>query len=89
MPSEAHHGQSGALRRSFAISLAQAGWTKCLFLFDGMDFRPNGNTPCKQSESNRYSNASEQKKADIPARPYQPGNRTSDSDGGILPVIPC
>ena len=27
------------------------------------------------------------KKADIPARPYQSGNHTSDSDGGILPVI--
>ncbi|HHK5589229.1 hypothetical protein [Neisseria lactamica] len=25
MPSEAHHGQSGALRRSFAIPQAQAG----------------------------------------------------------------
>jgi len=89
MPSEAHHGQSGALRRSFEIPQAQAGWTKCLFLFDGMDFRPNGNTPCKRSELNGYSNASEQKKADIPARPYQSGNRTSDSDGGILPVILC
>lgn len=52
-----------------------------------MDFRPNGNTPCKRTESNGYSNVSEQKKADIPARPYQSGNRTSDSDGGILPVI--
>lgn len=52
-----------------------------------MDFHPNKNTPCKRTESNGYSNASEQKKAGIPARPYRYGNRTSDSDGGILPVI--
>lgn len=59
------------------------------FLFGGMDFRPNGNIPCKRSELNGYSNASEQKKADIPARPYRYGNRTSDSDGGILLVVLC
>ncbi|KID53214.1 hypothetical protein N872_07435 [Neisseria meningitidis LNP27256] len=29
------------------------------------------------------------KKADIPARPYRYENRTSDSDGGILPVVLC
>ncbi|GFL30219.1 hypothetical protein M703_01650 [Neisseria gonorrhoeae SK29344] len=52
-----------------------------------MDFRPNGNPPCKRTESDGYSNASEQKKADIPARPYRYGNHASDSDGGILPVV--
>ncbi|HFC8729035.1 TPA: hypothetical protein ACFK3W_09195 [Neisseria gonorrhoeae] len=54
-----------------------------------MDFRPNENPPCKRTESDGYSNASEQKKADIPARPYRYGNHASDSDGGILPVVPC
>lgn len=54
-----------------------------------MDFRPNKNTLCKLTESDGYSNASEQKKADIPARPYRYGNHTSDSDGGILPVVLC
>nr|CCA43576.1 hypothetical protein NMALPHA522_0035 [Neisseria meningitidis alpha522] len=51
------------------------------------NFRPNKNTLCKRTESDGYSNASEQKKADIPVRLYRYGNRTSDSDGGILPVI--
>ncbi|EFH22245.1 hypothetical protein NEIPOLOT_01972 [Neisseria polysaccharea ATCC 43768] len=87
MPSEAHHGQSGALRRSFAIPLAQAGWTKCFFYLTEWISARTEIPPCKRSESNGYSNASEQKKADIPARPYRYGNRTSDSDGGILPVI--
>ncbi|WP_269770938.1 MULTISPECIES: hypothetical protein [Neisseria] len=37
MPSEAHHGQSGALRRSFEIPQAQVGRSdKTPFLFDGI-----------------------------------------------------
>ncbi|MCL5916844.1 hypothetical protein M5Y21_07940 [Neisseria meningitidis] len=46
MPSEARPGQSGALRRSFAISLAQAGWTKCLF-YSGLNLTQYGvASPC-------------------------------------------
>lgn len=58
-----------------------------LFLFDGMDFRPNGNTPLQTIGIGRVFKRVRTKKADIPARPYRYGNRTSDSDGGILPVI--
>lgn len=53
-----------------------------------MDFRPNGNTPLQTIGIKRiFKRVRTKKKAGIPARPYRYGNRTSDSDGGILPVI--
>lgn len=54
-----------------------------------MDFRPNGNTPLQTIGIKRVFKRVRTKKADIPARPYRYRNRTSDSDGGILPVVLC
>ncbi|AOT29881.1 hypothetical protein [Neisseria meningitidis] len=87
MPSEAHHGQSGALRRSFEIPQAQAGWTKCLFLFDGMDFRPNGNTPLQTIGIGRVFKRVRTKKGGHSRPPVPVRKPHIRFGGGILPVI--